>query len=329
MPANLTPEFLKARERLEKAQSPEEKLDCLEEMLAVIPKHKGTDHMCADIKRRIAKVKETVAQAKRSGRGGQSHQVDREGAGQVVLVGPPNSGKSSLLAALTNANPEVADYPFSTTVPVPGMMRHEDVQIQLVDLPPVTPELTEPWVYNLIRTSDLAVLVLDAGEPTRLLSCAEELMALLAERRIELVREADPSAATADARVRRLPCRIGVARSDLVEAPPNLDDLAALFPAIAVSALTEEGLDRFREEVFRALRVIRIYTKLPGRPPDLALPYTLPAGSTTLDAVKLVHRELALKLRYVRVWGSGRFDGQQVPSEHVLADKDIVEIHAG
>ena len=121
MPANLTPEFLKARERLEKAQSPEEKLDCLEEMLAVIPKHKGTDHMCADIKRRIAKVKETVAQTKRSGRGGQSHQVDREGAGQVVLVGPPNSGKSSLLAALTNANPEVADYPFSTTVPVPGM----------------------------------------------------------------------------------------------------------------------------------------------------------------------------------------------------------------
>jgi hypothetical protein len=329
MPANLTPEFLKARERLEKAQSPEEKLDALEEMLAVIPKHKGTDHMCADIKRRIAKVKETVAQTKRSGRGGQSHQVDREGAGQVVLVGPPNSGKSSLLAALTNANPEVADYPFSTTVPVPGMMRYEDVQIQLVDLPPVTAELTEPWVYNLIRTSDLAILVLDAGEPTRLLSCAEELIALLAERRIELVRDADPSAATADARVRRLPCRIGVARSDLVEAPPDLDDLAALFPAIAVSALTEEGLDRFREEVFRALRVIRIYTKLPGRPPDLALPYTLPAGCTTLDAVKLVHRELALKLRYVRLWGSGRFDGQQVPSEHILADKDIVEIHAG
>ena len=244
-------------------------------------------------------------------------------------MGPPNSGKSSLLAALTNANPEVADYPFSTTVPVPGMMRYEDVQIQLVDLPPVTAELTEPWVYNLIRTSDLAVLVLDAGEPTRILSCAEELIALLAERRIELVRDADPSAATADARVRRLPCRIGVARSDLVEAPPDLDDLAALFPAIAVSALTEEGLDRFREEVFRALRVIRIYTKLPGRPPDLALPYTLPAGCTTLDAVKLVHRELALKLRYVRLWGSGRFDGQQVPSEHILADKDIVEIHAG
>jgi len=324
MPANLTPEFLKARERFRAAQTPQEKLAALEEMLATIPKHKGTDKMQADIKRRIAKLRDATQSKEKRGRHPTPDHIDREGAGQVVLLGPPNSGKSSLLAALTNAHPEIADYPFSTIFPIPGMMEFEDVSIQLIDLPPITLEYTEPWVYNLVRQSDLALLVLDpfSGEPLR--DTAEEISMILEERHLRLVRARTTT--EADARIKAIPCRIVLTKEDIASSQSG-EALEELFPLVSVSAKTKEGLARLREEVFKALEIVRIYTKLPGKPPDMTEPYTLPAGSTVLDAVKAVHREFAARLKYVRVWGSGKFDGQQVPTDHILLDRDVIEIH--
>ena len=87
--------------------------------------------------------------------------MPREGAGQVVLIGPPNAGKSTLLAALTNARPEIAPYPFTTRVPQPGIMMWQDVPVQLVDLPPISAEFVEPWVPDVIRSADAALLVAD------------------------------------------------------------------------------------------------------------------------------------------------------------------------
>lgn len=322
MPANLTPEFLKARERFRAAQTPEEKLAALEEMLATIPKHKGTDKMQADIKRRIAKLRDAQHSKGKKGRRNTPDHIDREGAGQVVLLGPPNTGKSSLLAALTNARPEIADYPFSTLLPIPGMMEFEDVSIQLIDLPPVTTEYTEPWVYNLVRQADLALLVLDStGNPR---DAAEEILLILEERHLRLVNE---ETGEVDERTKEVPCRIVLTKGDIALDPEVEEELTELFPVITVSTKTGNGLERLREEVFRALKIVRIYTKLPGKPPDLTEPYTLPEGSTVLTAVEAVHREFAEKLKYVRVWGSGKFDGQQVPTDHVLKDKDIIEIH--
>jgi len=318
MPANLTPEFLKARERFRRAKTPEEKLVALEEMLATIPKHKGTDKMQADIKRRIAKLRDAGTSTKKGHRQRYDH-IPKEGAGQVVLVGPPNSGKSTLVAALTNAKPEVADYPFSTIIPIPGMMRYADVRIQLVDLPPVTAEYTEGWVYALIREANLALLVLD---PSSVSDSLEEILFLLEERHIRLVE----GALDEEGRFKEIPARIVLTKRDLIEgeAIPDLP-----FPAVATGAPAGIGLDRLAEEVFKALRIIRIYTKLPGKKPDLTEPYTLPIGSTVLDAVRAVHREFTERLKYVRIWGSGRFDGQQVPSDHLLKDGDIIEIHIG
>lgn len=324
MPANLTPEFLKARERFHKARDAEEKLAALEDMLRTIPKHKGTDHMVGDIRKQIAKFRDASLRAKK-GRGGSGYDhVPKEGAGQAVLVGPPNSGKSSLVATLTNARPEVAEYPFSTLVPVPGMMRFEDVRMQLVDLPPLSEEYTEPWVFSLIRAADLALLVFGLDEADLLEEYLEEILLWVEGRRIELVAE---RAATTDDRVTQIRARIVLNKAELVSDPESI--LAELpFPGVAVSCRTGAGLDAFRRMTFEALQVLRIYTKLPGRKPDLEEPYTLPVGSTALDAVRTVHRDLAEKLKYVRVWGSGRFDGQQVPADHLLADGDIVEIHA-
>jgi ribosome-interacting GTPase 1 len=319
MPANLTPEFKKARERFRAANTPEEKLAALEEMLATIPKHKGTDKMQADIKRRIAKLRDAGG-GKKSGRQGFDH-IPKEGAGQVVLVGAPNVGKSTLLAALTNAKPEIAAYPFSTQIPVPGMMDVEDVSIQLIDLPPITRDYTEGWVYGLIRAADLALIVIDAGELESAVDEIDEILLLLEERHIILSSSDAP--AREDERIREIPCRVLVAKAD--DGDPEIEGVP--FRTVIASAETGRGLDRLRRELFDALRIVRIYTKLPGKKADMEEPYTLPVGSTVLDAARLVHRDFVDHLKYVRIWGSGRFDGQQVPSDHVLEDGDVIEIH--
>ena len=137
MPANLTPEYLAAEEEFKSAQSHEEKIAALERMLSTVPKHKGTEKLQADIKRRLSRERKE-GHKKGGARTVPFWLVKKEGAGQVALIGPPNAGKSSLLAALTNARPEVADYPFTTHAPTPGMMAYENIQVQLIDLPPVS-----------------------------------------------------------------------------------------------------------------------------------------------------------------------------------------------
>jgi len=326
MPANLTPEFLAARERFHKAKSDEERLDALQEMLATIPKHKGTEKMQADIKRRIAKLRERMEQRRRSGKGGgPTHHVEREGAAQVALVGPPNAGKSALLSALTNATPDVAPYPMSTYRPCPGMMEYEDIQIQLVDLPPITREYTEGWVYGLVRLADAVLLCLDLSDE-KCFERADEVIELLSARHIRLV---DGSSRQVDWRtVERRTLAVGL-KCDL--APGRAEELSAWaggrFPVAVVSTTTGEGLEDLRRAIFRAAGVVRVYTKKPGHPPDLTQPYTLREGATVLDVVEHIHKEFVEKLRYVRLWGSGRFDGQHAPLDHVVQDGDIVEIH--
>ena len=324
MPANLTADFIKARNKLREAKSPEEKLAALEEMLATIPKHKGTDHMQADIKKRIAKARGASGGSKK-GKSSSYEHIPKDGAGQIVLVGPPNAGKSSLIAALTNAKPEIATYPFSTMIPAPGMMAYEDIVIQLIDLPPLAPDYTESWVYSLIRSCDLALVVLDASDGELLRDEYDELLAQLEEKNICLVQEC---AEATDDRVLQIRARILLAKSDLADAETIRDAAASLpLPSLAISATTGAGLDEMKKTLFESLNMVRIYTKLPGQKPDMTEPYTLPVGSQAIDGVKAVHREFSERLKYVRIWGSGRFDGQQVPSDHVLEDGDVIEVH--
>ena len=164
MPANLPPDYYAAERRYRESDSPQEKIAILREMLSIMPKHKGTEHLQGDLKRKIAKLQ---AQAKKkqatSKTPGLDH-IPREGVGQAVLVGPPNSGKSSILSTLTHAESLVADYPFSTYKPVVGMMAFEDVQVQLVDMPPVSPSHTESWVFNVVRLADLVLLTIDLSD---------------------------------------------------------------------------------------------------------------------------------------------------------------------
>lgn len=325
MPANLSPGFLAARDRLNRSKTDEERLDALQEMLATIPKHKGTEKMVADIRRRIAKLKEKAEQQRRGKGGAVGYHVPREGAAQVALVGVPNAGKSSLLAALTRATPDIAPYPMSTVRPQPGMMEFEDIQIQLVDLPPITRDYTEGWVYGLVRLADTVALCVSL-ENAEWKRDTEEAIALLAEHHTLLT---SGMSRQVDWRVvERRTVAVGL-KADLGQdrVPAFRAWAEGRFPAVSVSTATGEGLDEVRTLIFRHSGVVRVYTKKPGQAPDVSKPYTIREGATVLNVVEQIHKDFVSRLRYVRLWGSGRFEGQHAPQDHLVQDKDIVEIH--
>ena len=323
MPANLTPQYLDAERRYREATTPEEQLAALEEMMATIPKHKGTEHMRADIRRRMAKVRVEASRRKSAAKGPTWHHVPREGAGQIVLVGAPNAGKSRLLSALSNAAPVVAPYPFSTRTPLPGMVPVEDVQIQLVDLPPIAPETAEPWLFALIRQADAVLLVADLSDDD-VLNSVQQTLDLVSGSRVRLGRRGEED----DAR----PTLLVAAKADAPGAAERLEVLREMygerFPLLAVSAEANMNLEALRAEMFRLLDVIRVYTKTPGRRPDKAVPFVLPRGTTVQDAAAVIHKDFAERLKYARVWGARTFDGQMVQREYVLEDGDILELHA-
>jgi ribosome-interacting GTPase 1 len=325
MPANLTPEYLAADKKFKEATTPDARLAALEEMLRTIPKHKGTEKMQADLKRRIAKLREETQRRKGAVRARPFYQVDREGAGQIVLVGAPNAGKSSILAVLTNATPEVADYPFSTRVPLAGMAAFEDVQVQLVDLPPVSEESAEGWLYAMIRNADGALVVVDLADQD-VLASTEHTLSLLSAANVHLVPAGQDRGGP-----HGVPAVFVAAKLDAPGAAETLEIFrefyGARLPVLPISAEQDVNLAELRRTVFEMLRLVRVYSKKPGKKPDLEVPYILKRGATVLDAAGVVHKDFAEGLRFARLWRRGEIEGLMVGRDHELEDGDILELH--
>ena len=330
MPANLSPQYQAAEERYRAAETIEEKIEALRDMLATIPKHKGTEKLQADIKRRLSKAIEDQEHGKKSG--GRRHDpghIPREGAGQIALIGPPNSGKSSIIACLTSAHPEVAEYPFTTHVPLPGMMPFEDVQVQLVDTPPVAIEPFDPVLINVARNADAILLVLSAGDPESL-EQAEMVRRFFARCRIVPVGRPVPEEMGVSARV--LPVHVAMNKSDLAKdedvAGPIREALGTDLPYHPISATHGAGIENLRLTLYNVLDVIRVYAKEPGKKPDMNRPFVMKRGAVVMNLAEIIHKDLVHNFRFARIWGSARFDGQPVERHHPLQDRDIVEIHA-
>jgi ribosome-interacting GTPase 1 len=347
VPANLSPEYKSAQEDYRRARDPTERLECLRQMLRTIPKHKGTEHLQADIRTRIKELTEELSSPRKGGaRGGPSVVVRAEGAAQVALLGPPNVGKSSLHARLTGSHAAVGPYPLTTRLPLPGMLPHQDVQFQVVDLPPVTADFMEPWMPNALQGADAALLVVDLGAP----DCVDEVAELrerLDEKGVSLLSPAPPGAVPsarpgagsggedetlANPFRIRLPTLLLANKADRLADPEGelevFGQLAGLrFPSIAVSAETGHGLAQIGPLLFAMLDVVRVYTKVPGHTPARDRPFTLRGGATVREVALLVHRGRAAELKFARLWGSGKFDGEQVSAEHPLRDGDVVELH--
>ncbi len=330
MAANLTPQYLEAEKRLKTAKAPQERLEILQEMLALMPKHKATEKLQAQVKGKISKLKEEMAHTP-SVKHGVSYLIPKQGAGQVIVLGPPNSGKSMLIKALTGADPEVGDYPFTTRHPAPYMMRFENVRVQLVDLPPMTPEIMESWQVELIKIADAALVVVDLADaeaPTIL----EALIAKLKDKRVEFVRDdyfaPDDFPGPPPFRKRTF---LIANKSDLDPGGENLGTLKLFFEnqfaILPVSSTAGDGLEDLRKRIFAYLDVIRVYSKAPGKKPEHDAPFVLKRGSTVHDMARAVHMDFAEKLAYARLWRGVEYTGQMITRDFALEDEDVCELH--
>jgi len=329
MPANLTQQYRKAEEAYRRAATPEEELECLQLMLRELPKHKGTDKLHAELKQKVSKLKKEMSSGPKSGKKGRGVRIPRQGAGTVVILGGPNAGKSQLLRSLTRATPEVAPYPFTTHQPMPGMMPWEDVTVQLIDTPPITTDFLESYMQGIIRSADMALLLVDLADDDGIEHC-QALLDRLANTKTRL--GADSYLDEEDLGVSYTRTFVAPNKIDAPDAADRLELFHELCPLdwheFVISAETAIGLEELRNAVYESLDVIRVYTKLPkAKEADFGKPFTLARGGTLLDMAELVHKDLANNLKFARVWGSEVHDGTVVKGDYVLHDKDIVELH--
>ena len=333
MPTNVTPQYRSAEERFRQAKTAQEKIIALQEMLAVMPKHKGTDHLKAQLRSRMSKLMEELEGPSRGSRSGnvEPFSLPKQGAGRATLVGPTNVGKSLLLTRATGAHSKVGSYALSTLEPVPGMLSFEDIYIQLVDTPPITNLSTQGRLYGLLRMSDVLILVVDlSNEPvSQVQQCFQALeewgFVLLGKHRGE------------EGPIPELGKPVIIV-GNKADVPGSLDsfqllesELGEKYPVILVSAEEEVGLDELGEAIYRDLGIIRVYTKAPQEKMEeiqRGAPFVLPQGSTVADASAHIHKDLVRSLKYAVLWGrSGKFEGQHVGRDHRLHDGDLIELH--
>lgn len=326
MPTNLPPQYYDVEEKFRAASDPQEKIEFLQELIGTVPKHKGTDKLRADLRRKLSNLRDSAKSGKKAARHESPYRIDREGAGQVVICGPANTGKSSLLRAVTNAEPEVEPYPFSTWGPTPGMIAIDNVQVQLIDTPALDRDYIEPDHIDLIRRSDLALIVLDIQDfPIEQLQWT---MSFLAERGIV----PEGYEGTEGRGRRTLPFVVAVNKVDDESHDEDYEVFCQLleedWETVPISAETSRNLDALRWSLFGGLKIMRVYSKAPGREADLEEPFVLPLGSDVETFAAHVHQDFVANLKSARIWGSGEFEGQMVSRDHVLQDGDIVELKA-
>jgi ribosome-interacting GTPase 1 len=298
-------------------------------MWSLLPKHKASEKLQAEIKKKLSDARDEVEHERKHGKkGGVSYKIPKQGAGQYVILGAPNVGKSRLLTRLTRATPEVAPYPFTTREPHAGMMEWEDVRVQLIDTPPITPDYLEPYLSSMARTADAALLLVDLGDDDGPFA-AEAVVERLQQTKTVLAGERP--ADNPDPTVHFTRTMLVANKIDLAGAAERLEVVRELFgqrfSIHVIAAEVGTGVEELRTAIYRFLGMIRVYTKKPGKPADMASPFTVPEGSTLQEMAVLVHRDFEDKLKSARIWGTGVYDGQTVTRDHVLHDKDVVELH--
>jgi len=246
-----------------------------------------------------------------------SLQVRREGAAQIALVGPPNTGKSSLLQALSDIQVKTGDYAFTTLRPVPALTRIGGALVQLVEIPGLIEGARDDRgggraLLGVLRNADAIVYCRSAADPPERLDVVvrEVVAAGIDKRAILALTKADDL--TGD----ELERAVGSARVDSTQA------LGAVLP---VSVLDDESLDRLRAAIWARTGLIRVRPRRDGRVDDE--PFALAEGATVVELADLIHHDVGRSCTGGRVWGdSARFDGQRVGRAHVLADGDAVEV---
>jgi len=389
MPANLPPEAKHKWAEVSATKNPKEKLRLLKEFMSLVPKHKGTEKLCSQAKKKMAALRREIEEkkSKKAGRGGPKFFIEKEGAAQVAIIGLTNAGKSSLIAATTNAKVEVSASPYFTREPVPGMFDHEDIQFQIVEAPALMEGSADGKAWGLqtlalARNADGLILMVSLSQdPVRQLSLILNemekarifvskpkarveverkfmgaglrtiLIGKLVDCNLKDVKELLKSYRIADAVVRIYgeatideveeaifestvykPAVIVANKTDLDKHRTNLkkleDYIEKQLPVVAVSCRTSQGLDRLGEALFKALNIIRVYTKEPNEREFSKRPFILKKGATIYDLAKNIHSDFSKKFSFAKVWAERLvFSPQKVGSTFALEDRDTVEIH--
>jgi len=325
MPANLPPTYYAAEERFRQATSNDEKIRILEEMLSIMPKHKGTDHLQADLRAKISRLKKEGEKKKIVAKFN-PYAVEKEDCPQVFFVGPPNCGKSSLLNTLTGAINEVAEYPYTTVKPGPGIFRADNYRFQLVDLPPIMNDDMEGWMRDLLRQSDGIVLVFDVSTDKTLDQVVNVMTAI--DKANIFIGGADgesPPIGTVKKKAMAAFHKRDIANRDILELMKT--ELGGRYRYIETSSVTGVDKNLFAQILAEMTEYIRVFTKIPGKKADMQEPYMVQRGITVQEMAANIHRDIGDSFKYGRVWGVNTYDGQRVGKDHVLTDGDIVEVH--
>jgi len=327
MPTNLPPEYFEADRKFREAESTSAKISSLEELIATVPKHKGTDKLRADLRRKLSKLRIDQQKRKSTSKHESEYHIEKEGAGRISIIGSPNVGKSSMLAVLTHATPKISESPFTTWAPMPGMMLIEDIQVQLIDTPPLNKEHMDPEYFDILKSSNLLLLVVDLqATPFKQL---EEALAILKEHKIAPAQKQNQF--PEEKNVYFVPCIVVVNKDDDDKIDEDFEVFDELLesdlPLVPISAANKRNLDKLSQLVFEKLEVMRIYSKRPGHEADMSNPFVLKKGSNVEEFAQKVHHDFFKNLKTARVWGSDVYDGQLVGRDHILHDKDVVELH--
>jgi len=330
MPANLPPQYFEVEKKLKNTHDPIEKIKIMEELLSIIPKHKGTEKLQALYKSKISKLKSKAQKKTVVAKHDLSYHIEKSGAGQVVLIGPPNSGKSMLIKSLTNAEPEVADYPFTTHKPYPAMMEFENVQVQLIDTPPITKDYMEVWHSELVKNADTVLLVIDSRsrDPAEDITTIQEV---LKRKKIILFPE-DKHDKSSKQKGQFIKNCLLVLNKDEFSDDSEMKDLILEFidpefTPIFCSAAQNKNLEFLRKKIFDSLHVMRVYSKIPGKKPSFDEPFVFEHGCDVMDMAQAVHKDFAQNFKYARIWGKKKYKGQKVNKDYKLQDGDIIELH--
>jgi small GTP-binding protein len=329
MPANLPPQYIELRTQLEKVRDVEEKVELLQEMIAIVPKHKGTNKILGELRSKLAAARKQSLEKPAKHKVYNPYSIIRQGAAQIIIIGFPNVGKSSLISRLTNVHTPVAPYPFTTDKPIVGMMPYENIKIQMIDTPPITEDLFEPSLIDLIKRVDFVLLVVDAGSDDAL-EQVESIVTRLEESRIKLATEQPEE--DEDILLIHKKAILVANKTDIEGSQERMEMLKEFYSKelliVGLSAEMDDDFNDFKKLIFDSLDIIRVYTKPIGKKPDMTDPVVLYHGSTVVDAAEEIHRDFAENLKFAKVWGGGsKYNGQSVSRDHLLEDGNIVEFH--
>lgn len=328
MPTNLPPEFFRAEQKFKEARTDKEKIELLEELIGTIPKHKGTDKLRAEYRRKLSQLRVAAQKSKKGTKQISEFHIEKEGACRIVVIGTTNVGKSSLIAKLTHAQPEVSENPYTTWHPTPGMVDFENIQLQFIDTPPIDKDFFEPDFIELIKSSDLILILFDIqGYPLQQLDKVINLL-LVSKITPSNNKKANPS----NQHFLEIPALIAVNKVEnekYIEEYQIFEELLKDEGWNLVPISIEQGINLMflLQVIIKETKLIRVYSKPPGKEVDYTKPFILKEGSTIGEFAIKVHHDFYEKLKMAKVWGKGVFDGQSVGKEHILFDGDIVELH--